>query len=66
MSYLKGNYDVGKKLETEKPETEDEKVKAFERFARARLGGSIAFVMKGKTFVWSGDDAKKPDGHEAR
>ena len=25
-----------------------------------KLGGSIAFIMKGKTFLWTGDDAAAP------
>lgn len=33
----------------------------FERRAMERLGGSIAFVMKGKTVVWSGTA-----GHDER
>lgn len=60
MSYLKGNYELDKKVGEDEIKDEDpEKIKAFERFARERLGGSIAFVMKDKTFVWTGDEAKR-------
>ena len=56
MSYLKGNYELTRKVDGVGANQEDpEQTKAFERFARQRLGGSIAFVMKEKTFVWNGD-----------
>jgi len=32
----------------------DDAASEFERRAMARLGGSIAFVMKGKNVVWTG------------
>jgi len=32
-------------------------VSEFERRALGRLGGSIAFVMKGKNVLWTGDKA---------
>ncbi len=61
MSYLKGNYELNGKGEGRGDDKEDpEKTKAFERFARQRLGGSIAFVMKDKTFVWNGEPSAAP------
>lgn len=56
MAYLKGNYTLHKEIQDDTPAAEDQ-VKAFERFARRRLGGSIAFVMKGKSFVWAGEES---------
>lgn len=56
MEYLKGNYDLKKKL-TVKERPKDSSA-AFERFAREKLGGSIAFVMKAKTFVWNGPESR--------
>ena len=60
-SLLKGNYELPDK----KGSSENEESKAdvrqeqareqFERRALEQLGGSIAFVMKAKTFVWNGD-----------
>lgn len=57
MAKLKGNYTLpGRPAEPEAeaaPKQEDT-VGEFERKAMARLGGSIAFVMKGKNVVWNG------------
>nr|MBI3613150.1 hypothetical protein [Nitrospirota bacterium] len=57
MAKLIGNYNIpGQPAE---PEAEaavkkEDTVSEFERKAMARLGGSIAFVMKGKNVVWNG------------
>ncbi len=54
---LKGNftpkYQVS--VDTDKKETLEEQ---FERTAKARLGGSIAYVSK-KRVAWTDDDKKK-------
>lgn len=68
MAKLIGNYTVpGQTTDNAKPgqadATEIEKaegahqatVSEFERRALGRLGGSIAFVMKGKNVLWAGD-----------
>ncbi|MDP1946064.1 MAG: hypothetical protein Q8L77_01060 [Nitrospirota bacterium] len=68
MAKLIGNYTVpGQTTENVKPgqagATEREKaegahqaqVSEFERRAMGKLGGSIAFVMKGKNVLWTGD-----------
>jgi hypothetical protein len=64
--YLKGNYDlasanpVGAKKDAPSPATaslEEE----FERQALQKLGGSIAFIKKSKSFIWKG-----PSGDHAR
>ena len=59
MARLIGNYSMPNQPEPPKadPETtKDEKtVSEFEKRAFARLGGSIAFVMKGKSVLWTGD-----------
>ena len=68
MAKLIGNYTVPvQTAENAKPSqadaTEREKsegshqatVSEFERRAMGRLGGSIAFVMKGKNVLWAGD-----------
>ena len=64
MSYLKGNYNLKKNVsgpETKKDEKpEDSSTKDFEKFAREKLGGSIAFVMKKDTFVWKGPEGDAP------
>lgn len=64
MGYLKGNYELGKQVGEDAPKGPDP-VRTFEDFARERLGGSVAFVMKENTFVWKGagpapDAASKP------
>jgi len=55
---LKGNYDL-KNNEHLKIEIGEEKdaISKFEDSALERLGGSIAFVMKGKKFLWDEDEA---------
>jgi hypothetical protein len=67
MAKLIGNYKMAGQPESPAPgsETKEEtSVAEFERRALERLGGSIAFVMKGKNVLWSGTtpqkDAKKP------
>ena len=58
MAKLIGNYSLPEqkaKPEEKKDESaEDKQVSEFERRAMERLGGSIAFVMKGKNAVWNG------------
>lgn len=59
MGYLKGNYKIkkesGKAAKQRPKDSKQSLTKKFEEFARARLGGSIAFVMKKDTFLWAGD-----------
>lgn len=67
MARLTGNYRVpGHTDTTPAPVAEgagaERTVSEFERRAMARLGGSIAFVMKGKNVVWTGDSAAKGRG----
>ena len=59
MAKLIGNYKMAGQSDTipapSAPEKKEENTVAeFERRAMARLGGSIAFVMKGKDVLWSG------------
>ena len=57
--HLKANFKVKRK---ESPKSESEKstvVEEFEREALRHLGGSIAFVMKRKEFVWTGEEKAK-------
>ena len=63
MSKLIGNYALEGQdakdpsaASTAQPESpaEDASASEFERRAMARLGGSIAFVMKGKNVLWTG------------
>ena len=68
MAKLIGNYKMAGQSDTvpapSAPEKREETVAEFERRALERLGGSIAFVMKGKNVLWSGTapqkDSKKP------
>ena len=55
---LKGNYQLtGKKKERQAKKSPSKSLtERFEESALARLGGSICFVMKGNTFVWTGDE----------
>lgn len=58
MAKLIGNYQLPEqdhKPEEKKDESQEVRtVSEFERRAMERLGGSIAFVMKGKNVVWNG------------
>ena len=59
MAKLIGNYKMAGQSDTIPAPSSSEKkeentVAEFERRAMARLGGSIAFVMKGKDVLWSG------------
>lgn len=59
--YLKGNYRLPKKI---KPKVSQEKPtveQKFEQESLTKLGGSIAFIMKSKTFLWEGDEGEKTD-----
>ena len=62
MAKLIGNYKMAGQPDAEaapSPEKKDENTVAeFERRAMERLGGSIAFVMKGKNVLWSGTVAQ--------
>ena len=75
MAKLIGNYTVpgqngGNEESTHTNAAENAKaadahqatVSEFERRAMGRLGGSIAFVMKGKNVIWNG--AAPKDGAE--
>ncbi len=70
MNLLKGNYPVelskepDKKAEEKAPDSILEK--EYYRAALTKLGGSICFVMKAKTFLWTGDpEGRKPDEQPA-
>jgi len=58
--YLKGNYDLPKRKKksvTRKPKKD--LTDKFEESALAKLGGSLCFVMKKKTFIWKGDEIEE-------
>ena len=62
MAKLIGNYKMAGQPDAvpgSNPEKNNETTVAeFERRAMERLGGSIAFVMKGKNVLWSGTVAE--------
>ena len=58
--FLKGNYKVTGKIETQEPSKVEAIEREFYRRAHQRLGGSIAFIMKSKSLLWKGDK-KVPD-----
>lgn len=51
---LKGNYD----LPVKNPDPKD--VNPFEAKALEKLGGSIAFIMKDRTFKWEPPKSEPP------
>jgi len=59
--FLKGNYQVpdsGKKKPSKKAKSQS-LTDQFEESALAKLGGSLCFVMKDATFVWTGDEEEE-------
>lgn len=59
-NFLKGNYELKKrpaKIQTRK-RAKPKLTEQLEENALARLGGSMCFVIKGKTFMWNGDDGE--------
>ena len=52
--FLKGNYRLPKgKGAVNRPPAKKDLTQRFEEHALAKLGGSLCFVMKRGTFVWS-------------
>ena len=67
MAKLIGNYTIAGQRDATPADPADGKneetpATEFERRAMERLGGSIAFVMKGKTVVWSGGPDRQAEG----
>lgn len=56
-TFLKGNYELPEEPGDSTPAEDAPKslTEQFEESALAKLGGSICFVAKGKTLLWSGD-----------
>lgn len=61
---LKGNYDLANKTDLHASVPKDDK-QGFEDKAMERLGGSIAFVMKGNKFIWDDEDDQAEDAGTA-
>ena len=61
-SFLKGNYKLAKetKKKPAKKNAASSLTEQLEEGALARLGGSMCFVIKGKTFMWVGDEGEAP------
>jgi len=59
MSLLKGNYKLNDVPEGVAEDVSAEKLleQQYYKEALSKLGGSISFIMKDKTFLWTGDDA---------
>lgn len=58
---LKGNYDLEDETDIKASLPKDDK-QGFEDKAMERLGGSIAFVMKGNKFIWDEDEDNEDGG----
>ena len=56
--FLKGNYEVAEQRSGTEPKADAPKslTERFEESALAKLGGSICFVIKDKTLLWTGDE----------
>ena len=64
--FLKGNYQVpetkgrkGPAKGSKKRQEEGELTTKLEEAALSILGGSMAFVMKGNTFIWKGGEGEE-------
>ena len=58
VDFLKGNYRLQEGAKREASTREDSQKSLtdnFEDSVLAKLGGSICFVAKGKTFLWTGE-----------
>ncbi len=55
---IKGNYELENEVETKSPSHDDD-MNNFENKAMEKLGGSIAFVMKGNKLLWDDEDDDK-------
>lgn len=59
---LQGNYELPNQNPKRPVKNDSQTIvpqsltEAFEQSALAKLGGSMCFVMKGKTFLWTGED----------
>ena len=69
MSLLKGNYELEDDVPVAKEAIDDGELLEQEYYQAAlqKLGGSIAFVMKDNTFLWTGDgdEDKAPPSTDA-
>ncbi len=59
--FLKGNYRLPKRQAKVSGRRKSEKslTQRFEEAALAKLGGSICFVVKDKTLLWTGDSSEE-------
>lgn len=64
MSMLKGNYNLKKEVapsdKKEDKQGSNPLEQEYYKEAMSKLGGSIAFIMKNKTFLWTGDAKPQP------
>ena len=60
--FLKGNYQIEGETVPKpvKKRISPDLTDQFEESLLARLGGSMCFVMKGKDFMWMGDEDDAP------
>jgi hypothetical protein len=61
--YLKGNYELAPAAADRTPPPAPSPAsleEEFERQALQKLGGSIAFIKKSKSFVWKGPSRDRP------
>ena len=62
VEFLKGNYQLPNDASSEQAAENSPKTltESFEDSVLAKLGGSLCFVTKGKTFLWTGDEGEAP------
>ena len=60
--YLKGNYELSKKITRVDQSLGDPTEQEFYRRALEKLGGSIAFILKSKHLLWKGDEERVSNG----
>lgn len=66
-SYLKGNYHVSASVQPATGITAAEALEQeFYRRSFEKLGGSIAFILKSKNLLWTGERDSATDGTAGR
>lgn len=61
VEFLKGNYNLPDKTRVTRTKRRGRKslTEQFEEAVLAKLGGSLCFVAKEKTFLWTGEGSEK-------
>lgn len=61
VEFLRGNYEISENPGSALPDKpmEDSLTERFEQSVLAKLGGSVCFVVKNKTLLWTGENLEE-------